>query len=256
MNNKNKGLPGKGFKQLWYWIMQNENTESYGQAKESPANVNISVEVTNVEGDWSANDKVMLADNEFASATVTLELGNETKEMEADLHGHTIDSSGNLVCGINDKAPYVALAYEVPLGGSISAYRLLPKVKFGVGGESAATKTSGNITYNTKTITGKAIANKKGVWCVKAETGDSNVDNWFITPQIPNASSVDKGILDLVIAKAKSIDTTSYTEATVTALETALTAAETTYANASATDADVTEATANLLDAIVGLATA
>lgn len=249
----NKGLPSKGFKQLWYWKMEDEVNETYGQAKESPANVNINVEVTNTEGDWSANDKVMLTDNEFAYATVTVELGNETKEMEADLHGHTIDSSGNLVCNVNDKAPYVAMAYEVPLSGGISAFRLLTKVKFGVGGESAATKTSGSITYGTKSITGKAIANNNGDWCVKAETGDTNIANWFKTPQIPNAVAANKGILNLAIAKAKSIDTSTYTEPTVTALETALTAAETEYVNASATDADVTEATATLLDAIVGL---
>lgn len=252
----NKGLPSKGFKQLWYWIMEDDVNESYGFAKESPANVNINVEVTNTEGDWSANDKVMITDSEFAYATVTVELGNETKEMEADLHGHTIDGKGNLVCNVNDKAPYVALAYEVPLGGGISAYRLLPKVKFGVGGESAATKTSGNITYGTKSITGKAIANNNGDWCVKGETGDTNIANWFKTPQIPNAKSVNKGILNLAIAKAKSIDTSTYTEATVQALAAAITTAEATYADAGANDKKVTQDTAGLLDAIVGLATA
>lgn len=249
----NKGLPNRGFKKLVYWVMTNETTESYGQAKESPANVKIDVQVTNTEGEWSANDVVMLADNEFAYASVTLELGNETKEMEADIHGHTIDESGNLICTTNDQAPYVAMAYEVPLGGGISAYRLLPKIKFGVGGESASTKQSNSFTYGTKTITGKAIALKNGLWCVKGETGDTNISNWFTTPQIPNAVAVDKGILDLALAKAKSINTATYTEPTVTTLTTKIEAAETVYANASATDSQVYTATAELLEAIVGL---
>lgn len=251
----NKGLPTRGFKRLVYWIMENETTESYGQAKESPANVKIDVAVTNTEGEWSANDKVMLADNEFSFAGVTLELGNETKEMEADLHGHTIDANGNLVCSTNDQAPYVAIAYEVPLGGGISAYRLLPKVKFGVGGESASTKQSNSFTYGTKTITGKAIALKNGLWCVKGETGDTNISNWFTTPQIPNIATVDKGILDLALAKAKSTNTAAYTEPTVTTLTTKIEAAEAVYANASATDSQVYTATSELLDAIVGLVT-
>lgn len=249
----NKGLPTRGFKRLVYWVMTNEATESYGQAKESPTNVKIDVQVTNTEGEWSANDKVMLADNEFAFASVTLELGNETKEMEADIHGHTIDSSGNLVCTTNDLAPYIAIAYEVPLGGNISAYRLLPKVKFGIGGESASTKQSNSFTYGTKTITGKAIALKNGLWCVKGETNDSNIANWFTTPQIPNAIAVDKGILDLALAKAKSVNTAAYTPATVTILTTKITAAETVYTNVNATASQVYTATSDLLDAIVGL---
>lgn len=249
----NKGLPSRGFKRLVYWIMTNEATESYGQAKESPANVKIDVQVTNTEGEWSANDQVMLADNEFAFAGVTLELGNETKQMEADIHGHTLDASGNLVCSTNDKAPYVALAYEVPLGGGISAYRLLPKVKFGVGGESATTKQSNSFTYGTKTITGKAIALKNGLWCVKGETGDTNISNWFTSPQIPNVVAVDKGVLDLTLAKAKSINTSNYTPATVTTLEEKITAAETVYADVLAKETQVYTATAELLDAIVGL---
>lgn len=254
----NKGLPTKGFKRLVYWPMVNEDTESYGQAKESPANVKIDVAITNTEGEFSANDQVMVADNEFAYATVTLELGNETKQMEADIHGHTIDpATGNLVCNANDKAPYVALAYEVPLSGSISAYRLLPKVKFGIGNESASSKQSNSITYGTKTITGKAIAMKNGTWCNKAETGDSNVAQWFINPQLPNLSAiVDKGILDLVIAKAKSINTIGFTEPTVTALTNALEAAETIFTTISVTDVQVNTAASSLLDAILALATA
>ncbi len=252
----NNGMPTKGFKRLVYWVMQNEETESYGAFKESPANVKIDVQVTNSEGSFSANDKVMVKDNEFAYATVNLELGNETEQMEADLHGHTIDSNGNLICNVNDKAPYVALAYEVPLAGGVSAYRLLPKVKFGIGGESASTKEENSITYGTKTISGQAIANKNGYWCAKGKTGDSNISQWFVTPQVPGASTnIDKGILDLIIGKAKAIDTSLYTDATVQTLETKLTAAETEYADATSTQSEVDTAAQELLDAIVGLVT-
>ena len=250
-------MPTKGFKKLGYWVMQNEETESYGQFKESPANVKIDVAVTNTEGSFSANDKVMVKDNEFAYATVTLELGNETEEMEADLHGHTIDpATGNLICNVDDIAPYVAIAYQVPLAGGISAYRLLPKVKFGIGGESAQTKAENSITYGTKTITGQAIANNDGYWCAKGKTGDTNIGQWFVTPQVPGASTkIDKGILDMVIGKAKAIDTSAYTEATVTILETKLAAAETAYSG-TGTQEEIDTATQELLNAIIGLATA
>lgn len=143
----------------------------------------VSVEVTP-----SANKSTLYADNgpyETASSlgeiNVSLELADLPISVQADLLGHTEDSSTHqLDYKSSDVAPYVAIMFEFLLGNGKKRCVKLYKGKFAEPSENGQTKGE-NVEFQTSTIEASFVQLKNtGLWkSVKDFDADASTDSWY-----------------------------------------------------------------------------
>lgn len=247
----------KGLKKAVYAVMIGEQSETYGVVKKIPDGVKVTVSPNMAEGQFYAYDQLADQDSEFSDADVTIEVGENTKEMECDLLGHSLDSNGVIVCKADDKAPYVALGYQVPLSKGRYGYMWLLKLKFKQPSEEAQTK-AGNFTYGTSSLTGKAQPRETdGQWRNKCWSGDAAAATWFNAPYVSvDGAIVNKGILEAAMVYKTKLSKTAYTNETWEAVETAYATAETKLNNTLAKQAEVDSAANDLVSALTSLVAA
>ena len=139
--------------------------------------VSCQVSVENNSAELYADDTLAESDYSFNKGTVTLGVDDESSAVFADILGHTIDASGEVVRNANDTAPYVALGRIVTkIVGGEKQYKVefLSKVKFQE--PSADENTKGEtVEFSTSTIEGTVMALESGEWS-KTKTFDTYTD--------------------------------------------------------------------------------
>lgn len=130
------------------------------------ANISPTYTTDSLYGDDDIAEEI----SEFVSASVELNTTHLDIEAEPVIFGHTITEDKNgVISNISDEGKYVGVGFikgEVVNGVRAFYVVLMHKVRFTEDAESANTKGS-SITWNTPTIKGTGIADKKGDWRTK-----------------------------------------------------------------------------------------
>ena len=163
-----------------------ESELTYGSGTSVPGTVNIDISP-------ATNSNTLYADNlayETAVAlgeiSVTIELADLPKAVQAVLLGHTVDTTtGELICKASDVAPYVGIAFKALKGNGACRYVKLCKGRFSDSDDSYSTKTD-TPEFQTQSITGTFIARQNDKqWKRTIDSDDSDsgasatIAGWF-----------------------------------------------------------------------------
>lgn len=161
-----------GFKNLVYCVMK--DGETYDTAvKKLGAAISFKLTPSSSEEELYCDnvlDEVLTAMNKYK---VELEIKDLEDGVEADIYGHTVDTSvGGIVKKSNDVPPNVAIGGIITYSDATEKYFWLTKVKFSEADEEA--KTEGEKKEaQTKKITGTGSARSKDkVWKHSVKTDD------------------------------------------------------------------------------------
>lgn len=113
--------------------------------------------------DLWADDGVAETDSAIQYGTVTIGVDELSDETLASLLGHTLTEEDELVYG-DGQAPYVGVGfYGKVIKGGVAKWRCvwLPKVKFGIPGETFSTKGE-TLSFQTPTIEGRITRDAGG----------------------------------------------------------------------------------------------
>ena len=157
-----------GLNNLFYSILTEgaSETYSYGGAKSFGKAINCNVSISNNSAKLYADDSLAESDTSFQSGTVSLGVDDDRDTVFAEVLGHSIDAGGEVVCNVNDIAPYVGLGrIVVKMVNNVRLYKaeILYKVKFGEPSQDDQTKGE-SLEFSTPTIEGQVSALANGNW--------------------------------------------------------------------------------------------
>lgn len=174
-----------GVSKLYYAKQTTEETASAAAVYATPVAVPGLVSI-NVAP--SANKATLYADNgpyETASTlgeiTVSLDLADLPLSVQADLLGHTLDSTTNqLDSKSSDVAPYVALLFEFLMGNGKKRCVKLYKGKFAEPTDEGQTKGE-SVEFRTNAIEASFVQLKNNsMWkSTKDFDADASTDSWY-----------------------------------------------------------------------------
>lgn len=155
--------------------------------------------LVSIEVSTEATQNVLYADNgpyESSSAmgaiNVTIDLADLPMSVQADLLGHTYDSTNKtLVKKTSDTAPYVAILFEFLMGNGSKRCVKLYKGRFAEPTQSGQTKGE-NVEFQTNQITAsfvalKGKANNAGKWEFDQDYASTDSTDGFYTASIVSA---------------------------------------------------------------------
>ena len=161
-------MANRGLTSFRYGILTegSDGTATYGGAKTPGKAVSCNVSITNNSAMLYAEDALAESDTSFQSGTVTIGIDDEDLQTLADLLGHTLSGSGEMVCNANDVAPYVGFGRVITkqVNGAIK-YRavFLKKVKFADPSADNATRGE-SVEFSTPEIEGTVATLADGSW--------------------------------------------------------------------------------------------
>lgn len=157
-----------GLNNLWYAKLTEaqDGTPSYDGAKSFGKAITANASISNNSATLYADDALAESDTSFQSGSLSLTTDDDRDTVFADLLGHAIDASGNIIRNVNDVAPYVAIArIIVKLVNNVKLYKveLLYKVKFSEPSQEDNTRGE-SVEFSTPTIEGQISALANGKW--------------------------------------------------------------------------------------------
>lgn len=157
-----------GLNNLWYSHLTEaqDGTPSYDGKKSFGKAVTANASISNNSATLYADDALAESDTSFQSGTLTLGVDDDRDATFADLLGHEVDNSGNIVRDVNDVAPYVGVArIIVKLVNNVKLYKVevLYKVKFSEPSQEDNTRGE-SVEFRTPSIEGQISALANGKW--------------------------------------------------------------------------------------------
>lgn len=157
-----------GLNNLWYAKLTEalDGTPAYDGAKSFGKAITANASISNNSATLYADDALAESDTSFQSGSLSLTTDDDRDTVFADLLGHAIDASGNIIRNVNDVAPYVAIArIIVKLVNNVKLYKveLLYKVKFSEPSQEDNTRGE-SVEFSTPTIEGQISALANGKW--------------------------------------------------------------------------------------------
>lgn len=145
------------------------------------ANVTPNVEQAVLYGD----DRAVESEEALADIDIEITITDLNVEDYAFLMGGTVDENGGVTDSINNIAPEVALAFEVPLTKGGKRLYWYYKGKFGIPSSEHNTK-QGSVEYQNPTISAKFMPRADSKWRYRLDANETNkdiVDAWFTEVQ-------------------------------------------------------------------------
>lgn len=189
-----------GLNNFWYSKLTEaqDGTPTYDGAKSFAKAVSCSVSITNNSASLYADDALAEQDNSFQSGTVTLGVDDNREATFADILGHDIDESGEVIYNTNDVAPWVALArIVVKMVNNVKLYKamILYKVKFAEPSEDENTKGE-TVEFATPSIEGTIAQLANGDW-KKAKTFSTKAEALaYIQSELGNGTVTHNVVYD------------------------------------------------------------
>lgn len=215
-----------GVQNLHYYKMLTDTTSgaTYDAGVVVPGLVHIDVEPATANATLYADDGPYEAATSLGQITVTVELADLPKSVQADLLGHSIDASTDeLVSKSTDVAPYVGIAFESEKANGQMRYVKLAKGKFAPPADNYQTKGE-SVEFQTATITGIFVVRQfDKVWKQSIDSDDtgSNVSAtiaaWYDGMMPPSTPAVAGKNTYEVTTNFVSTDTVTFNGVTVTA---------------------------------------
>lgn len=143
-----------------------DGTPTFDGAKSFGKAVSASVSISNNSATLYADDALAESDTSFQNGTITLGVDDERDATFADVLGHTITESGEVIKNVNDIAPYVAVArIVVKMVNNVRLYKVevLYKVKFSEPSQDDNTKGE-SVEFATSSIEGTIASLANGDW--------------------------------------------------------------------------------------------
>ena len=143
-----------------------DGTPTFDGAKSFGKAVSASVSISNNSASLYADDALAESDTSFQNGTITLGVDDERDATFADVLGHTITESGEVIKNVNDIAPYVAVArIVVKMVNNVRLYKVevLYKVKFSEPSQDDNTKGE-SVEFATSSIEGTIASLANGDW--------------------------------------------------------------------------------------------
>lgn len=174
-----------GLKNFYYAVMTDDvvdGTTTYETPKRLGAAIALSeTPTTSMNTLYAENGP---AETASANGPTTAEIGVKdlAPEVRADILGQRLDANGVLHQNRNDKAPYVALGFQMTSETESDAFVWLYKGKFGRPSTTAATKGE-SVEFSTPTISatfiGRDSDGEEKSSIVQNDANQAVVDAWF-----------------------------------------------------------------------------
>lgn len=206
-----------GLTNIWFSKLTEgaDGTASYEGAKQLGKAVSCSVSITNNEAKLYGDDALAESDTSFASGTITLGTTDDDDSIFAELLGHTIDESGEVVKASTDVAPYVAVGRIVTKmvnGAYKYKVEFLYKVKFGEPSLDQNTRGE-SIEFSTPSVEGvvASLSDVNGTWS-KTKTFTSKSDALtYLKNLMAAAGTTYRVTFDLMGGESSTIEDTDVT---------------------------------------------
>ena len=143
-----------------------DGTPSYDGALTPAKAISCNVSVNNNDAKLYADDSLAESDTSFNNGTVTIGIDKNDNTTMANILGHTVDASGEMVRKTTDVAPYVGLGRIITeMVNNVLQYRVefLCKCKFQEPNQEDATKGE-SLEFNTYELEGSVNALANGEW--------------------------------------------------------------------------------------------
>ena len=154
-----------------------DGTPSYAGALTPAKAISCNVSVNNNDAKLYADDSLAESDTSFSNGTVTIGIDKTDNTTMANLLGHEVDLSGEMVRKTTDVAPYVGLARVITeMVNNTLQYRveILYKCKFQEPNQEDSTKGE-SVEFNTYELEGTVNALANGKWS-KTKTFTTKAD--------------------------------------------------------------------------------
>lgn len=143
-----------------------DGTPAYKGAKKPAKAISCNVEITNNEATLYADDAIAESDTSFQSGKVTIGIDEDDTKTMADLLGHEVDETDEMVRNAGDTAPYVGLGRIITkMVGGVVKYKVefLYKVKFAEPSQEDNTKGE-SVEFSTMELEGTVSSLANGDW--------------------------------------------------------------------------------------------
>ena len=134
--------------------------ETYGTPERFAKAITAEISVELNEASLFADDGEAEVVKEFKKGTISLNTDDLSPETAAALCGATIDNNGVVVSRSEDEPPLVAVGFRAKRSDGNYSYFWLYRVRFGIPGNSLATKGD-SVTFSTPTIEGTIMRRNK-----------------------------------------------------------------------------------------------
>ena len=173
-----------GLTNFWYSKLDEaeDGTPSYDGATSFGKAISASISITNNSAMLYADDGLAESDTSFQSGTITLGVDEDSDTVFADVLGHNVTESNEVIKSAEDAAPWVGLARVITkmVNGSYKyKAEVIYKVKFAE--PSADDQTKGeSIEFSTPEIEGTIATLANGQWSIgKTFTSKSDAVEWI-----------------------------------------------------------------------------
>lgn len=171
-----------GLNKLYYAVMTNEDTETYDAVKYFPGLREITVSPKEETGSIYAENVEWDVDSALGEIEVSIDVTDIPTDIVAEILGKKKATGGGYIDNASDVKPYIALMFDKTLSGGVTEYVTLYKGKFNLFEDKAKTK-EGKPEFQSKTLTGRFIPLKNGMWkhAVRSDDADFNATTWATT---------------------------------------------------------------------------
>jgi phi13 family phage major tail protein len=125
-------MPTVGLRDLHFAILTEDNSEgvAYETPKKMGAAISANISPTVNDSTLYAEDGPADSESSLGAISVAINTRDLTKEVQAALLGHTVNSEGVLIKKSTDAAPYVAIGFRSQKSGGGYRYKWFYKGKF------------------------------------------------------------------------------------------------------------------------------
>jgi phi13 family phage major tail protein len=164
-----------GLKKLYYAVMTDEETETYSTVKYFPGLREITVTPNEETASIYAENQEWDIDSALGEIEVSMDVTDVPTDIVSEILGKQLAQTGGYIDNANDVKPYIALMFEKTLSSGVTEYVTLYKGKFNIPEDKAKTK-EGKPEFQSKTLGGRFIPLKNGMWKYPARSNDTGFD--------------------------------------------------------------------------------
>jgi phi13 family phage major tail protein len=164
-----------GLNKLYYAIMSDMEAETYSAAKYFPGLREITVSPKEDSASIYAENQEWDVDSALGEIEVTIDVTDVSTDIIAELLGKQKAASGGYIDSASDVKPYIALMFDKTLSGGVTEYVHLYKGKFNLFEDKAKTK-EGKPEFQSKTMSGRFLPLKNGMWKHAVRSNDTDFD--------------------------------------------------------------------------------
>lgn len=163
-----------GVEKAYYAILKEDgDTPVYNPVSYLQGLREFSIVANEEESSIYAENRLWESENALGAIEVTLDFASIYTEDYVALLGKKLSTTGGIIEGVDDQAPYIALMLEKTLSGGVKEYLTLFKGKLRIPEDKGKTK-EGSTEYQTQSLNGTFMALNNGQWKHTVKSDDVN----------------------------------------------------------------------------------